>query len=198
MLQGASASVIAAGLSRSAHAATPALVEAAEKEGKVVVYGDSSMVPFLVEGFAKQYPKIQATTVTGGSWDTYNRFLMEKGAGRTIADVLMGADDDMLTAYNAGHLTTAALNQARYSRLRGRSCQALRDPATHRDHDHLQSRSGGQAFAAEGLDRLRQLGDAWKDLSSCPIRVTPAPRLACCRDLSDARQGARWRNRGGT
>jgi hypothetical protein len=45
LLQGASASVIAAGLSRSAYAATPALVEAAKKEGKVVVYGDSSMVP---------------------------------------------------------------------------------------------------------------------------------------------------------
>jgi iron(III) transport system substrate-binding protein len=109
LLQGASASVIAAGLSSTAHAATPALVEAAKKEGKVVVYGDSSMVPFLVEGFTKQYPDIQATTVTGGSWNTYNRFLVEKSAGRTLADVLMGADDSMLTADKAGHLIDCGL-----------------------------------------------------------------------------------------
>ena len=108
-LFGASASVIAASLSRSAHAATPALVEAAKKEGKVVVYGDFSMVPFLVEGFTKQYPYIQATTVTGGSWNTYNRFLVEKSAGRTLADVLMGADDSMLTADKAGHLVDCGL-----------------------------------------------------------------------------------------
>src|SRR5277367_1268107 len=110
LLQGASASVIAAGLlSRSAHAATPALVEAAKKEGKCVVYGDSSMVPFLVEGFTKQYPDIQVTTVTGGSWSTYNRFQVEKSAGRTLADVLMGADDSMLTADKAGHLVDCGL-----------------------------------------------------------------------------------------
>lgn len=110
LLQAASATVVAAGLSRYAHAATPSLVEAAKKEGKVVVYGDSSMVPFLVEGFTQQYPDIQVTTVTGGSWGTYNRFLVEQSAGRTLADVLMGADDSMLTADKAGHLIDCGLD----------------------------------------------------------------------------------------
>jgi ABC-type Fe3+ transport system substrate-binding protein len=94
----------AAGLPRRTSAATPALIDAANKEGRVVVYGDSTMVPFLADGFARQYPDIRVATVPGSSWQTYNRFASEQSAGRTLADVLVGGDDSLLTADRAGFL----------------------------------------------------------------------------------------------
>jgi iron(III) transport system substrate-binding protein len=105
----ASMLAVGSGLAWPAQAAPPAMVEAARKEGKLVVYGDSSMVPFLVEGFSKSYPDIRVTSVTGGSWQTYNRFLSEQSAGRTLADVLMGGDDSLLTADRAGYVTECGL-----------------------------------------------------------------------------------------
>ena len=85
-----------------AFAEQPDLVAAAEKEGTVMVYGDSSMVPQLVAGFAKRYPKIRVASVPGGGWETYNRIVIEKGAGRILADVFVANDDTVLTGSNAG------------------------------------------------------------------------------------------------
>jgi iron(III) transport system substrate-binding protein len=105
-LCGAAMSGLGAGfaLPRGAHAASNTLIEAAKQEGRLVVYGDSSMIPFLIEGFTKVYPDIRVTSVPGPSWGTYNRFAVEQAAGRTLADVLVGGDDTMLTADRAGYL----------------------------------------------------------------------------------------------
>ena len=94
--------MLAGGFATPSHADQPDLVAAAEKEGGVMVYGDSSMVPQLVAGFAKRYPKIRVSSVPGGGWDTYNRIVIEKGAGRTLADVFVANDDTVLTGSNAG------------------------------------------------------------------------------------------------
>lgn len=99
-----SALAIGAGVGARARAATPALIEAANKEGKLVVYGDSSMIPSLIEGFSKRYPGIQVTSVPNSEWAAYNRFASEQAAGRTIADVLVGGDGSLLTADRAGYL----------------------------------------------------------------------------------------------
>ena len=99
-----SSSVLAAGsgLVGPAFAEQPGLVEAAKKEGRLAVYGDSSMVPNLVEGFSKRYPEIRVATVPGGGWQTYNRMLVEKAAGRMIADVLVANDDTALFGFREG------------------------------------------------------------------------------------------------
>lgn len=98
-----SALAIGGGWIAPAFAEKADLIAAAKKEGRVSVYGDSSMVPQLVEGFTKRYPDVRVTSVTGGGWQTYNRFLVEKSAGRTLADVLCANDDTLLTGINAGH-----------------------------------------------------------------------------------------------
>lgn len=105
-----SAITIGAGAASAAFAASPSLIEAARKEGKLVVYGDSSMIPSLIEGFSKLYPDIRVTSVPGASWATYNRFASEKAAGRTLADVLVGGDDTLLTADRAGYLGDIGLD----------------------------------------------------------------------------------------
>jgi iron(III) transport system substrate-binding protein len=93
---------VGSGLIKPALAEQPGLMEAARKEGRVNVYGDSSMVAKLADGFTKTYPDIQVATVPGGGWQTYNRMLVEKNAGRMIADILIANDDTCLYGYEAG------------------------------------------------------------------------------------------------
>ncbi|MCW4115452.1 extracellular solute-binding protein [Aurantimonas sp. MSK8Z-1] len=88
-------SVAAAGLfpwSR-AHAASPDLVAAAEKEGKVVWYTtmivDQSVRP-LAEAFQKKYPKIAVEFTRAGSGDTALKIINEGQAGRVMGDVFDG------------------------------------------------------------------------------------------------------------
>ena len=97
-----SALIVGSGLIRPALAAQPGLIEAAKKEGRLNVYGDSSMVGKLADGFMKSYPDIRVATVPGGGWQTYNRMLVEKNAGRMIADILVANDDTCLYGYEAG------------------------------------------------------------------------------------------------
>jgi iron(III) transport system substrate-binding protein len=97
--------VVGSSLIRPAWAEQPGLVEAARKEGQINVYGDSNMVPKLAEGFAKAYPDIRVATVPGSGWQTYNRMITEKSAGRMIADVQYINDDTSLFGYEAGIFT---------------------------------------------------------------------------------------------
>ncbi|QJP17356.1 extracellular solute-binding protein [Starkeya sp. ORNL1] len=106
----ASTFVLGAGLTSPGFAASPSLLEAAKKEGKVVVYGDSIMVPTLVAAFGKLYPDIQVTSVPGAGWPVYNRFASEKASGRTIADVVIFGDDVMITAERAGYIAPTPLD----------------------------------------------------------------------------------------
>ena len=100
----AGSALMAAGgtLLRPALADQPKLIEEAKKEGQVNVYGDSSMVPQLVEGFKKKYPDIKVTSVPGGGWSSYNRMMSEKSAGRMICDVMCANDDTLLYGYQQG------------------------------------------------------------------------------------------------
>lgn len=85
-----------------------ALVEAAEKEAQLVVYGDLFTVQILVKSFNAKYPKIRVTTATGDAWQIYNRFISENQAGRPVMDVFWQAEDTIITASQAG--TLAELN----------------------------------------------------------------------------------------
>src|SRR3954471_10804303 len=82
---------------RSAKAADPALVAAAEKEGQLVVYGgDISETPYQVKRFMEVYPKIKATFITAGGWQLYNRYMSEHSAGQAVADAFTNVEDTLL------------------------------------------------------------------------------------------------------
>ena len=75
-------------------ASDPALVAAAEAEGKLVVYScDPSETPLYVKAFGAKYPKIKVTSYLAGCWQVYNRHANEHGAGRTVGSVIMSIDD---------------------------------------------------------------------------------------------------------
>ncbi len=97
--------LIAALCPRPSHAADPAVVAAAEKEGKLVVYScDPSETPHYVKDFAALYPKIRVTTYLAGCWQVYNRQVNEHGAGRTIGSVILSVDDVMSQLQSDGLL----------------------------------------------------------------------------------------------
>jgi iron(III) transport system substrate-binding protein len=102
LVSGSVLASVGGALLRPALADQPKLIEEAKKEGQVAVYGDSSMVPQLVEGFKKKYPDIKVTSVPGGGWQSYNRMMSEKSAGRMVADVLCANDDTLLFGYREG------------------------------------------------------------------------------------------------
>jgi iron(III) transport system substrate-binding protein len=78
-------------------AADPALVGAAEKEGKLTLYAcDVGETPPQIKNFEKLYPKIRVSSYVAGCWQTYNRNANESSSGRPIAD-LMQATQDVLT-----------------------------------------------------------------------------------------------------
>jgi iron(III) transport system substrate-binding protein len=70
-----------------------ALYQAAKKEGKVVVYANSSRGPkSLALGFYDKYPGIKVEWNTLGTGGTINRTLKEQKARIYAADVIMAAD----------------------------------------------------------------------------------------------------------
>ena len=68
----------------------PQLVEAAKKEGELVVYSSSNTeeIRNLVEGFRKQYPFINGSFYRSGDYALLNRVRTEAKAGRHAWDVL--------------------------------------------------------------------------------------------------------------
>ena len=67
------------------------LVEAAKKEGKLVVYGatDSKAAQPLVRDFNLLYPGITVEYNDMNSTEVYNRFISEMAAGGNTADVMV-------------------------------------------------------------------------------------------------------------
>lgn len=65
------------------------IIEAANKEGKVVVYTstDLSQVKQLTEAFKARYPNIELEFNDLGTTGTYNRVISEAAAGQTSADL---------------------------------------------------------------------------------------------------------------
>ena len=87
----------------NARAADPALVAAAEKEGKLMIYAcDVGETPPQIKNFEKLYPKVKVSSYVAGCWQTYNRNASESSAGRPIAD-LMQATEDVLSKLDDDH-----------------------------------------------------------------------------------------------
>jgi iron(III) transport system substrate-binding protein len=72
------------------------MVEAAKKEGKVVVYAglDTKSAIQLIEGFEDAYG-IQVEYVDSGSTELFTRFISEVAAGAESADVMMPGGGDL-------------------------------------------------------------------------------------------------------
>ncbi len=70
------------------------LVAAANREGKVVVYGVTSAVPALLEDFQRLYPNVKLDYVTLDTTPLYERVIAESAAGAT-ADVVWSSAMDL-------------------------------------------------------------------------------------------------------
>ncbi len=90
---------------RSALAADPKVVAAAEQEGQLALYNcDISESPVQVKRFGELYPKIKVTTYVASCWQTYNRHVAERGAERPIADTFISTDDVFMKMDDEGML----------------------------------------------------------------------------------------------
>jgi iron(III) transport system substrate-binding protein len=84
-------------------AADPALVGAAENEGKLMLYAcDVGETPPQIKNFEKLYPKIKISSYVAGCWQTYNRNANESSSARPVAD-LMQATEDVLSKLDDDH-----------------------------------------------------------------------------------------------
>ncbi|MDB5916101.1 MAG: bacterial extracellular solute-binding family protein [Massilia sp.] len=73
------------------------IVDAAKKEGKVVVYGatDSKAAAPLIKDFNQLYPTISVEYNDMNSTEVYNRFISETAAGGRTADVIWSSAMDL-------------------------------------------------------------------------------------------------------
>jgi iron(III) transport system substrate-binding protein len=73
------------------------IVEAAKKEGKVVVYSttDSKAAEALIRDFSTLYPAVKVEYNDMNSTEVYNRFISEAAAGGATADVMWSASMDL-------------------------------------------------------------------------------------------------------
>jgi ABC-type glycerol-3-phosphate transport system substrate-binding protein len=66
------------------------VVQGAKKEGQVTVYVHSTYAPALESGaFQKAFPDIKLVSVSGVELQLERRFLAERRAGKSLADVFM-------------------------------------------------------------------------------------------------------------
>ena len=96
---------VAAALSGNAFAQVPAgypadyakIIEAAKKEGKLVVYGatDTKAAEPLIKDFSALYPGIKVEYNDMNTTEVYNRFISETAAGGATADVLWSSAMDL-------------------------------------------------------------------------------------------------------
>src|SRR5512141_3455623 len=94
-----------AALASVAHAQVPAgypadyknIVEAAKKEGKVVVYSttDAKLVTPLIKDFEAMYPGVKVEYGDMNSTEVYNRFISENAANAASADAVWSSSMDL-------------------------------------------------------------------------------------------------------
>ena len=72
------------------------IVDAANKEGKVVVYSttDTKSVEGLIKGFEKHYPNVKVEYNDMNSTELYNRFISEQASGGNSGDVVWSSSMD--------------------------------------------------------------------------------------------------------
>ena len=95
----------AVALVQFAHAQVPAgypadyakIVEAAKKEGKVVVYSttDAKLVSALIKDFEALYPGVKVEYTDLNSTEVYNRFVSESAANAASADAVWSSSMDL-------------------------------------------------------------------------------------------------------
>src|SRR5258708_5133747 len=89
----------------TAHAQVPSgypadygkIVDAAKKEGKVVVYSttDSKLVTPLIKDFEAAFPGVKCEYTDLNSTEVYNRFISENAANATSADAVWSSSMDL-------------------------------------------------------------------------------------------------------
>jgi len=85
------------------------IVEAANREGKLVVYSttDSAAAGQLLRDFAELYPLLRVDYCDLGSGELYSRFAAEVAAGAETADLLWASSmDGQVKLANEGHAAT--------------------------------------------------------------------------------------------
>ncbi len=77
------------------------IIEAAEKEGEVLVYSIMSAENWapVIEEFNKLYPFIKVTTLDLGSYEVFDRYLSEVAAGAPSADMIISAAPDVFPEF---------------------------------------------------------------------------------------------------
>jgi iron(III) transport system substrate-binding protein len=91
------------------------VIEAADREGKLVVYSttDSAAAAQLLRDFATIYPRVRVDYIELNSGELYNRFLNETAAGADTADVLWASSmDGQIKMATDGHAATYASPEA--------------------------------------------------------------------------------------
>ncbi len=73
------------------------IIEAAKKEGKIVIYSatDTKAVEPLIKDFRAMYPEVQLEYNDMNSTELYNRFISEMAAGGNSADFLWSSSMDL-------------------------------------------------------------------------------------------------------
>ena len=73
------------------------IIDAAKKEGKIVIYGatDSKAAAPLIKDFSALYPGISVEYNDMNSTEVYNRFISEVAAGGNTADVMWSSSMDL-------------------------------------------------------------------------------------------------------
>ena len=75
----------------------PKIVDAAKKEGKVVVYSttDAKLVQGLIKDFEAAFPGVKVQYTDMNSTEVYNRFISENAAGAASADAVWSSSMDL-------------------------------------------------------------------------------------------------------
>ncbi|MGH7772715.1 MAG: ABC transporter substrate-binding protein [Candidatus Binatia bacterium] len=77
-------------------------IQAAEKEGQVVIYSTDGLDLVLREAVQRKYPKIKVTTVIGRGFELGQRIMSERRAGKNIQDLfVMGSTTPVRVLYSA-------------------------------------------------------------------------------------------------
>ncbi len=87
------------------------VIEAANREGKLVVYSttDTAAAAQLLRDFAELYPRLRVDYIDLNSGELYNRFLAEVAAGADTADLLWASSmDGQVKLASQGHAMTYA------------------------------------------------------------------------------------------
>ncbi len=131
------ASAASAGVPDGYPAAYQTLIDAATKEGKVVVYSttDAAQAAPLVKDFEALYPGIKVEYTDLNSTELYNRLIAEAAAGQGTADVTWSSAPDLQVklaadGYAAAYASPEAAKLPKWADYKGTVYGVTADPIT--------------------------------------------------------------------